>query len=49
MNDQMLIMLNSYLDTSDSIVALQGHAPAAAYWIILCGKRLHDESDAVKA
>jgi hypothetical protein len=37
--------MNSYfLDSSDSIIALEGHAPAAAQWIIVCGQRLHDES-----
>jgi len=34
-------------DTSDSIIALEGHVPAAVQWIIVCGQRLHDEcSDA---
>jgi hypothetical protein len=32
------------LDTSDSLIALEGHAPAAVNWILVCGERLHDES-----
>lgn len=45
-------MRNSYniipLDTSDSIIALEGHAPAAAEWIIIGGQRLHDECSHAK-
>jgi hypothetical protein len=36
------------LDTSDSIIALEGHAVAAVHWIIIGGRQLYDESDAVK-
>jgi hypothetical protein len=36
------------LDTSDSIVALEGHAAAAANWIIIGGRQLYDESNDFK-
>lgn len=36
-----------YTDTSDSIVALQGHAPAAAHWIIIAAQRLYEDSQEV--
>jgi hypothetical protein len=36
------------LDTSDSIVALEGHAVAAANWIIIGGRQLYDESNDVR-
>jgi hypothetical protein len=32
------------LGTSDSVFATEGHAPAAAQWIIVCGQRIYDES-----
>lgn len=31
------------LDTSDSIIALEGHALAAIHWIIISGRQLFDE------
>ena len=34
------------LDTSNSIVAFEGHAPAAAEWILVSGRRLYDECKA---
>lgn len=36
------------LDTSDSVIALEGHAVAAAHWIIIGGRQLYDESNDVK-
>ena len=36
------------LDTSDSVIALEGHARAAAHWIIISGQQLHGENDSVK-
>jgi len=35
-------------NTSDSIIALEGHAPAAASWIIVCGQPLYDECSEAK-
>ncbi|KAF2875938.1 hypothetical protein BDV95DRAFT_285880 [Massariosphaeria phaeospora] len=35
-------------NTSDSIIAFEGHAEAAAHWIIICGRQLYDESNDVK-
>lgn len=35
-------------DTSDSIVALEGHAVAAANWILVCGRQLCDECNGVR-
>lgn len=35
-------------DTSDSIVALEGHAVAAANWIIVSGRQLYDECNDVR-
>lgn len=36
---------HSYLlGTTNSVVALEGHAPAANQWIIICGQRLYENS-----
>lgn len=39
----------SNIDTSDEIVALRGHADAAAQWIVIAGQRLYDDSDLARA
>ncbi len=36
------------IDTSDSVIALEGHAPAAAHWIIISGRSLYDDSHTVR-
>jgi Protein of unknown function (DUF3632) len=41
-------MLLLILGTSDSVAALDGHAPAAAQWILVCGQRLYDECSEVR-
>ncbi|KAG6907481.1 hypothetical protein DXG01_008771 [Tephrocybe rancida] len=33
---------------SDSMLAFEGHFPAAAHWIALCGQRLYNENNDVK-
>ncbi|KAG6843556.1 hypothetical protein H0H93_000641 [Arthromyces matolae] len=33
---------------SDDIIALEGHAPAAAQWVIICGQRLYHESSQIE-
>ena len=37
------ILTIAALGTSDSIVAFEGHAIAAANWIIVCGRQLYNE------
>ena len=42
------ILTDLTIDTDDSVIALEGHAVAAAHWIVVAGRELYDGSEDIK-